>query len=681
MHEIEVLTSEGKKTETVYTVRDFPKSRILYCPTVRKKKINYINSINAFDIETTTIKGKTAADSFSFMHTFQVALNETTVILGHTWEEFDLLLNSLRETLNLSYNNRLVFYVHNLAYEFQFMKEFIKIDNMFAKDKRRPLYIHCDGIEFRCSYFLTNMSLSEFLTKTPGVKYLKNSGDDYNYEKLRYPDTPQTMVEQSYEYCDVRGLCEGLRIQFFGEHTIADIPLTSTGFVRSDCREAMKKNPANREKFLEKALTLDQYKLCRDAFRGGNCHANRYYAGKKLINVHSYDETSAYIAAIFRFKYPASAFKGIEIKTESELLKLSNKYCLVMEIDMFDISIKDNIPVPYIDYSHCKKVYKSENDNGRVLKASYIKYICTNVDFEIIKKQYYISRINIIKCIYAEKDYLPIEFLEKVLSFFDGKTKLKNVDPLLYMKSKNKLNATYGMMVTDILNQIVEYIDGKWKVGEESEQKLLEKYYNSRNSFLSYQDGVFVTAYSRYLLQQAIDRIGEDVVYVDTDSVKYIGDHEDVFNDLNAYIETLKVNSSQIRISSKDNTGNEYTLGIWEREPDYLEFKTLGAKKYAYTTAKHGFGITIAGVNKSDGARIIGSLDNFKLSAVYKNKTIDGKKYRIGRTDTHYTDLAPQTVTIDGHTFTTASYISIADSDYTMKITKEYLKLIKNNLQ
>lgn len=680
MHEIEVLTSEGRSTETVYTVHDFPESCISYCPTVRKKKINYINSINAFDIETTTIKGKTAADSFSFMHTFQVALNETTVIFGHTWEDFTLLLNKLRKTLNLSYSNRLVFYVHNLAYEFQFIKDFISIDNMFSKAKRRPLYIHCEGIEFRCSYFLTNMSLAEFLIKTPGVKYLKNSGDDYDYEKLRYPDTPQTMIEQSYEYCDVRGLCEGLRIQFFSDYTMADIPLTSTGFVRSDCREAMKKNPANREKFLEKALTLSDYKLCREAFRGGNCHANREHAGKKLINIHSYDETSAYIAAMFRFKYPSSQFREIEIKTEAELLLYSNKYCLVMEIDLFELEIKDRTPIPYIDYSHCKKIYKSENDNGRVLRASYIKYTCTNVDFEIIKRQYKIEKITVCKCIYAEKDYLPIEFLEKVLSFFDGKTKLKNIDPLLYMKSKNKLNATYGMMVTDILNQLVEYIDNKWEVGEESEQKLLEKYYNSRNSFLSYQDGVFVTAYARHLLQQAIDRIGDDVVYVDTDSVKYIGDHEYVFNDLNSYIDTLK-NTLKIRISSKDNDGNEYTLGIWEKEPDYLEFKTLGAKKYAYTTEKHGFGITIAGVNKTDGAVIISSLDNFKLSAVYKNKIIDGKKYRIGRTDTHYTDLLPQTVTIDGHTFTTASYISIVDSEYTMKITKEYLKLIKNNLQ
>lgn len=680
MHEIEVLTSEGRSTETVYTVHDFPEACISYCPTVRKKKINYINSINAFDIETTTIEGKTAADSFSFMHTFQVALNETTVIFGHTWEEFTELLNKLRKTLNLSYSNRLVFYVHNLAYEFQFMKDFITINNMFSKAKRRPLYIHCDGIEFRCSYFLTNMSLAEFSAKTPGVKYLKNSGDDYDYEKLRYPDTPQTMIEQSYEYCDVRGLCEGLRIQFFNDHTIADIPLTSTGFVRSDCREAMKKNPANREKFLEKALTLTDYKLCREAFRGGNCHANRKHAGKKLSNIHSYDETSAYIAAMFRFKYPSSQFREIEIKTEAELLLYSNKYCLVMEIDLFDLEIKDSTPIPYIDYSHCKKVYNSVNDNGRVLRASYIKYTCTNVDFEIIKRQYNIEKITVCKCIYAEKDYLPIEFLEKVLSFFDGKTKLKNVDPLLYMKSKNKLNATYGMMVTDILNQRVEYIEGKWTISEDSEDRLLEKYYNSRNSFLSYQDGVFVTAYARHLLQQPIDRIGDDVVYVDTDSVKYIGEHEDVFNDLNSYIDTLK-NTLKIRISSKDNDGNEYTLGIWEREPDYLEFKTLGAKKYAYTTAKHGFGITIAGVNKTDGAVIIGTIDNFKLSSVYKNKTIDGKKYRIGRTDTHYTDIKPQTVTIDGHTFTTASYISIVDSEYTMKITKEYLKLIKNNLQ
>lgn len=691
MEEIEVLTTVGKVKETVYTIEDFPESSIAYLPTVRKKKINYINAINSFDIECTTIKGSKASDSFSFMYNFQFCLNEKTVIFGNTWEEFEKFLDKLRHIFHLNYYNRLVFYVHNLSYEFQFMKEFIGHFDMFSKAPHRPIYLHSDGIEFRCSYFLTNMSLHDFLNKTPGVKYLKNSGDDFDYNKLRYPDTQQTMVEKSYEYCDVRGLCEGLRIQFFNDYTMADIPLTSTGFVRADCRKAMLNNPKNRELFLEKALTLQQYKLCRKAFRGGNCHANRKHAGKILHNIHSFDETSAYIAAMFRFDYPSSRFYAKEITDMTEFLKYMNRYCCIMTVDLFDIKLKDNVPIPYIDFGHCEKIYikdgknRDYNDNGRVLEADYIRYSCTNIDMQIIMRQYSINTINSIEFYYAEKSPLPIEFINCVLGFFDGKTQLSGVDDLLYMKSKNKLNATYGMMVTDILNQIITYADGKWVLGEDSEQKLLDKYYNSRNSFLSYQDGVFVTAYSRLLLQQAIDRIGEDVVYVDTDCVKYINEHADVFFDLNNYIDIIK-KERNIRMSSNDQSGVEHTLGVWERESDYIDFKTLGAKKYVYNTKKKGFEITIAGINKRDGAVIIGSIENFKLNSVYKNKTLidksTGKKriYKIGRTDTHYAERPRGTVNIDGHIFTTGSYIAILDSEYTLNITKEYLKLIGKNI-
>lgn len=40
--------------------------------------------------------------------------------------------------------------------------------------------------------------------------------------------------------------------------------------------------------------TLHVFELLREAFRGGDTHANRFYVGKILENVGSYDRESSY---------------------------------------------------------------------------------------------------------------------------------------------------------------------------------------------------------------------------------------------------------------------------------------------------------------------------------------------------------------------------------------------------
>ena len=133
---------------------------------------------------------------------------------------------------------RLIIYVHNLAYEFQFIKDFLGIDNIFARKPHKPMKYVVNNIEFRCSYFLSNMSLSKFSENSPSCYHRKLSGDDYDYTKLRTPDTSMTLSEKSYCYNDVRGLVECIRDKINDENnkSIADIPLTSTGYVRRDIK-------------------------------------------------------------------------------------------------------------------------------------------------------------------------------------------------------------------------------------------------------------------------------------------------------------------------------------------------------------------------------------------------------------------------------------------------------------
>ena len=76
---------------------------------------------------------------------------------------------------------------------------------------------------------------------------------------------------------------------------INNLPLTSTGYVRKDCREAMSKNSSNRWRFKNDAMDLETFKMCHEAFRGGNTHANKMYANKVQKNMKGMDIASSYI--------------------------------------------------------------------------------------------------------------------------------------------------------------------------------------------------------------------------------------------------------------------------------------------------------------------------------------------------------------------------------------------------
>lgn len=672
MREIKVLTSDGIKKELVYSpdeIQDIYLDDI--GELVRSKKITYINCVTTYDIETTTIvNNDIPSESYAFMYHWQFCINGI-VFFGRTWKEYQKFIGYIRTKLELTYYKRLVIYVHNLAYEWQFIKNFFKWDEYFFRDKRKPLKLLSDGIEYRCSYFLSNKSLEKFIQSTPGNIYYKNSADEYDYSKIRTPSYKMSELEESYCYCDVRGLYESIKY-LLTDDNIATIPLTSTGYVR----RAVRRNNLNRNLFLEKRLTPKQYELCRKCFRGGNCHANRKKAGRILEGVRSKDETSAYPWALLYGDYPISAFFEIDknrVNDMSYILGLCNRYCCIMDITLYNIST--DAAIPYIDKGHCTGYYKIKNDNGRILNALMVRYCCTNIDFLIIIKTYKIKTIEINEMYYAEKGKIESGIRNAVLDFFDKKTLLKGVDEYEYLKSKNMLNAIFGMMVTDITHPEIWYDDysGCYGIKDINVSIALDRYYKSRNSFLSYQDGIFVTANARLYLQRPLDVIGDDVVYCDTDSVKYIGNHDELFDSLNDIVVNAEIG---MRKTSCDKNGNVYYMGRWEDDGYYKQFKTLGAKKYAYVDKNGDFAITVSGVNKLAGSKLIGSIDNFNLGRIVDSGYVDGCFYKSGRTVSYYNEDDIHSITVNGEDIVTASNIAILDTTYTIGISYEYSQLL-----
>lgn len=679
---INVETIEGVKQEQVHNINDFPYNDCKFFDIVRKsKRCQYYNVATAFDIETTTIDGKKAnngeyiTNPYGFMYQWQFCYNDM-VVFGRTWEEFTTFFNRLSQTLELTLYNRLVVYVHNLQFEFQFMKEFLDIDSIFAKDKRKPLKVVTkNGIEFRCSYSLSNMSLSKFCENSEGCTYYKLT-DSYDYKKLRTPSTELTETEKAYCYNDVRGLCQCINSLMI-EDNLATIPLTNTGYVRREFRNAMN-TKEDRQRFINSALTKDMYLMLKDAFRGGNTHANRYKANLILNDVYSFDISSSYPFTMNTDYYPMGKFMFVRLNNIDKIKFYTNNYCVIMSVTFENIRAKVGNVIPYLDLAHCKERVKYINDNGRVLSAQYVTVTLTEIDFNIICETYDFDRLIVNKAMYCNRGKLPETFRRTMMKFYELKTQLKGIEEkeYEYMKSKNRLNSSFGMTVTDMVHSIIEYdsMTLEWNEEKADIEESLSTFYRSRNNFLPYQWGVYVTAHARKNLQKMLNIVGEDVIYCDTDSIKFIGKHHiKEFEEENAKI-IKRCNKNDIPCYATDKKGVKIYLGVWDNDGNYERFKTLGAKKYCFFKKdKEGlphFVVTVSGMNKKKGAKAVRCCKRFNIGETFKD---------IGRMTSWYNDEQIHTITVNNETFTTASNIGMLDTTYTLGVTNEYWELIGEN--
>ena len=658
------------------------------CPIVKNRKGNpagkkrhYVDITTAFDIETSIVPGLNHA----VMYIWQWQFSTDYTVIGRTWEEFLTLQKKIREHLPEGY--WLVVYVHNLSYEFQFLKGIYKFypDDIFATASRKPVKADMWGcFEFRCSYKLTNMSLKQF-TNRMRVEHTKLSGEDFNYSITRYPWTELSAEELEYCVNDVLGLVEALNaLMSRDQDTLYTIPLTSTGYVRRNAKRAMRKDIHHC--FVNSILPdIETYRALREAFRGGNTHANRYYAGDIIENVHSADRSSSYPAVMCNCEFPMSRFipilpKDLNLGYITRCITIRHK-ALLLRIRIENLRLRDKFwGCPYLSSDKCRNCddVLDTFDNGRILRAGRIETTITDIDLKIIMEEY-TGEITFLQGWYASYKKLPQALIDEVIQYYKDKTELKGVkgQEIYYDKAKALLNSLYGMMAQDpVKHSLIFSQVGDWEPDSVSDEELLEK--SNQKAFLAYQWGVWVTAHSRDALERGIRLVheteGADFVYCDTDSVKYVGT-----------VNWDNYNSDRIRecISSgslaTDPAGITHYMGVFETEDDpdtgvaYRYFKTLGAKKYAYIVHEgEGVHCTIAGVNKKLGGK---ELDKYGGLSAFE----DGFVFRdAGGTQAVYNDIPeiPEVV-VDGHRLKITSNTAILPSEYTLGITGEYERIIK----
>ena len=694
----------------------------------KKEQRRYMAITTAFDIETSDIE----EIQENIMYIWQFQLGEELTIIGRTWDEFRRFIKKVKNALPPDV--WLVCYIHNASYEIQYLKSIYHFtpDEVFAIASRKVLKFDMFGfIEVRCSYKLSNMRLEEF-TKKMQVKHQKLSGAKFNYDKTRFPWTKLSKYELNYCINDVQGLVEAVNATMARDgDTLATIPLTSTGYVRREVKEAMR-NSGKHHTWIKSILPdYELYKALERAIRGGDTHANRLFTTQgdnnvigsdTITEVHSFDRSSSYPACMCNCQFPMSKFTKIEpCDLNSDYIgrcRTIRHKALLLVITFENIRLRNPYyPSPYLTVDKSddlegevlveeartrgepKKYYWE--DNGRILKAKKLTVTVTDVDLEIITKIYKWDKQTIVKGWYASYDYLPTPITDLVKKYYKDKTELKGIaeKQIFYDKQKALINSIFGMFCQrPVKRQPVFQMEGDWDDDmSKSEEELL--FDANKRAFVAFQWAVWVTAWARYHLFLGVQLVentpNAHFVYCDTDSIKFVGDVDFTSYNNERIAECLKTGSYAV-----DSKGVTHYMGVYESEDDpetgyaYAEFRTLGAKKYAYrkhfvereektlligdkeykyTLVKPGASyVTVSGVNKTLGGKELdkhGGLEAFKEGFTF---------IEAGGTESVYSDKPCCKWYHKGkHKVEVTSNVSIKPSMYTLGISGEYERILR----
>lgn len=676
---------------------------VIFSTRRNKIKALYSDNIVTFDIETVNLyrwpdgsvtgfdrsltpDDYKVAEKMGFMVIWQANVDGQNVF-GRSWESCREFFEKIRDRME---GATWLCWIHNLGFEFQFLRNIIDDWQVFARENYRPMKAYSPSmrLELRCTQMLTNQKLEE-VPDMFGLDVTKAVGS-WDYDAVRTPLTPLSDQEMDYAIRDVV-VCYKLIQRMVEEYKhVVRIPLTNTSRLRRECLAMYAKKFWTRKKIADQNEDEPyMYRFLVNGFSGGYAHANAEYVGKILRRVGSLDVASDYPSQMVMRMFPWGQFKRSKAKRPEDL---NPRFAYILRVRIHKLTSRYHNH--YISWSRCLKRRGTYCDNGRIVMSDMVEMIITDVDLDIIRRAYLIDRIEILEAYCAPYRYMDETYVAKVLDLYAQKTKLKGVvDPTglakrEYNAAKVKLNSLYGMCVTRSIRDEVVFADNEWKeeVPPDTEDVIrekLKKYKDPNHCFLNFAAGVWITAWARKTLWDIIMTPGCDdaVVYNDTDSIKYLVDKSAGRIEAAAAAYNKSVDDAMRHAliwqgldpkayRPKDIKGVEHPLGYFENEGVYDRFRTWGSKKYA-TETDGKIETTVAGLSKDyideNGKKrvFLKDLKDFKIGMTWDWNV-------SGRTTSYYNNNQP-VVTVDGYKFKDLYGICIMPAYYTLGVTGEFL--------
>lgn len=700
-----------------HEVRDFDEIDKFHFNFIKVSKTYHCNNIWTFDIETSNGYLKDGyyqqygdwvtkeTSRCSLMYVWQSAVEiegKIHVFYGRTYNDLKFFIDRMttagryyaltstpicynlysKDILKIKQNTVMHAYIHNLGFEFQhFRNVYNKQFNghVFARTMRSPMYAYINNLRcklmFHDTLVLTQKSLENW-GKDAKLEVQKLKEPSGFYEPIRTPDSPLSDEMMEYITNDVVTMVYGIFKYREKWHSLQNIPLTQTGEVRRTCKTKI--GEANTGwaahcKQITSEYTDEFVHYLEAGFYGGWTHANAIYADQIIYDVHCYDFASSYPAVMCRKPFPIG--NPIEIQPD-EVEKYRKDGYATLCTYRFEglVSSKHNT---FLSYSRAVDISENvDRDNGRISYAEYAEFVLTDLDYDITAQAYTWDSVTVTKCYAMKYGRLPKEFVTTILDYFQHKTKLKGNAEMesLYNESKQFINSIYGDAVKKLICDQISFGNDGWG----SDMGILEEPGEKEVFYTMYQIGVWVTAWARYNLWQGILALDDYVVYCDTDSIKGVfGPQQDKwFEDYNATViaenkqAALDLGFDPALFEAYTPKGKKKILGIFEREDDCIEFKTLGAKRYCSKSEDGDIHITVAGLPKVAGHELIHSVTDFN-NELYWSADVSHK-------NTHYyiDDQPEHQMWLDenGNTYESSDKfgIVITPTSFNMAMAEEY---------
>lgn len=656
---------------------------------VKKGKKQFLKVFMCLDTETS--HNHDDINPVGWIYQWAIQIEEFTVV-GRTPTELITFLQRISEYIG---TNKMLVFVHNLSYDICYMFDWLiqafGEPEYLCTKPHKFIFARFGNFEFRCTYFLSNRSLDKW-SKDLNTQHRKLV-DTIDYYAIHYQDEELTKTDWEYMAHDVIVLQECVLSQLkLYKDNLASLPLTSTGYIRRETRRNYRKDNRNRKNFLRTSMSSKVYGLLLREFQGAITHGNRFRVEETVTGTIKHRDFRSHYPSQQRVrKFPVGKFRLYDSDlTLEELVNLSKDFCTLSLITFECLQLKDRkTTIPYLNVDKCVKgkidgiPQHIIKDNGRVLVLKgYTQLVVTEIDLELILKQYNFQSYKIHEVYYSERGFLPKFMIETVDEFMLGKTKFKELakhetdtDKKIdytqsLMKSKNGLNGIYGATAQKpVQSEIkIDLETGEFlpetQITEKFIDEQLEKYYNNRQSYNRYCWGCWTTAWARWELIRFCELIGyENILYCDTDSAFYLSTPE-----------------IEKRIEEENTRMKEYALSIGayinyndkivhydcfeEEEENITHFRFLHAKCYAYITDNTDLHLTIAGVQakESPTSKItreieLGSIDNLESGFVFK---------KCGGTTSAYFNQKPFTYDHNGHILECASSCIINQTTKTL---------------
>lgn len=580
-----------------------------------------------------------------YMYIWTFTIRDMTII-GYTWEEFNTLLDMIKEALDLNREVKTIkhrtgeveekelsakvlpVFIHNIRYEWSFMRSQIKVSSkpMFMDDtETNPLFVVAnDSFLFIDSYKVYPMRLKEVAK----AYTITQKTSDLDYHKPRTVEDAKHLNEKELNYCCNDTIILSELAQYTFDHYVipyGKLPMTQNQIVKA----AIKKTYHNELSTMTekekndlikqlKRMSLDQqqYKFIRrDGARGGFCHSSvNHHFGPVGYG----DLTSAYCMAIIHGYYPMGKYdKPLVEVTKANLEYFTERYCCQMRIKFFGLEARSskgqkfiNLEsydgkkvIPYlpdgtspVTDEEKRKVRRSvlTNASGRISSAACIMVSINEIDWELYKKCYKWDDFEIYEVQTAVRGPLPEYVKKTAFELYEKKARLKKagIKGSEYFSAKTLVSNIFGAMFQKKKDELVDGPENEW-------------WKNTLDEHLKAQWGCYVSAHVRKVLIDMILKLGIDNwLYSDTDSIYYVlnEDTRKVFKLYNA-----KMKFKNMAVCEK--YGLDYKvfddLGCFDDDSSkgltITHFKTIGAKAYLYfykdNEHKHGaWKLVLAGI-------------------------------------------------------------------------------------